>query len=209
MKVYLFLFVFSMLNTSVCLGQKKTVLPYEIGMECFGKGDYICAIAFLGAAISQDNKNLLAYYNRGVAYLKQGIQYDMAVRDFTEVINRSPFHFPSYVNRAAAKKELQDFEGTYLDCDFVIDAGEFAPKEQRFYAYAIRGDCNRERGRYSEAIIDYTNAIELNPKSSSTYYFRGVVNIAYGNRKAGCLDLSKSGELGDSHSYSLIRQHCQ
>jgi tetratricopeptide (TPR) repeat protein len=206
-----FLLLLLLLNLSAknTLSQTKET-PFEIGIKYYNSGEYILAIAFLGVAIDQDNQNVLAYYHRGMAYLKQGIQIDKAVVDLSEVIRISPFSFVAYANRAAAKIKLGDIEGALADCNFVIDVSEgFDIKNDLLgFAYQNRGQCNRLREKNPEAISDFTKAIQLNYNDANSYMGRGLSNIALGNKKLGCLDFSKAGELGYD-AYDAIRLFCK
>jgi Tfp pilus assembly protein PilF len=59
------------------------------------------------------------------------------------------------------------------------------------------------------AIVDFTKAIELDPKYIDAYYFRGLYYIKIGEKNKGCLDLSKAGELGLGEAYETIKEYCQ
>jgi hypothetical protein len=63
-------------------------------------------------------------------------------------------------------------------------------------------------GDQNEAVIDCGNAIKINPKYAEAYYVRGLIKLATGDRNGGCYDLSKSGELGNSSSYGIIKDYC-
>lgn len=61
---------------------------------------------------------------------------------------------------------------------------------------------------FSGAIIDYTKAIEINPKFEDAYYNRGKTKILLGLKDSGCLDLSKAGEFGYEKAYDLPKEYC-
>jgi len=75
-----------------------------------------------------------------------------------------------------------------------------------FYFY--RGDSRSKIRDYTSAIEDYTMVLEFNKNSSKAYYSRGLAKIFSGQRAAGCLDLSKAGELGMKEAYDTIKQFC-
>lgn len=52
-------------------------------------------------------------------------------------------------------------------------------------------------------------AIELDPKYSDSYYYRGLSYLLLDEKNKGCLDLRKAGELGVSEDYDMIKKFCQ
>jgi tetratricopeptide (TPR) repeat protein len=74
-------------------------------------------------------------------------------------------------------------------------------------AYFLRGVAKSSLGDQRNAIQDCSNAILLNPKYAEAYFIRGIIKLAL-NDSSGCLDLSKSGELGYAGAYNVIRDFC-
>ena len=62
-------------------------------------------------------------------------------------------------------------------------------------------------GNLPEAFDDYTKAIELNPNFAEAYYNRGLVQIYMKDTRKGCLDISKSGELGIEDAYDVLKMY--
>jgi tetratricopeptide (TPR) repeat protein len=63
-------------------------------------------------------------------------------------------------------------------------------------------------GNYREALEDFSNAISLKPKFPEAYYNRGLIYILLSDRKSGCEDLSKAGELGILDAYRVMKRYC-
>jgi len=61
---------------------------------------------------------------------------------------------------------------------------------------------------YRGAIYDCTKVIELEPNNSEAYEIRGFSKISIGQKESGCLDLSRSGELGNYKAYDTIKKFC-
>ena len=69
---------------------------------------------------------------------------------------------------------------------------------------------------YSEVIADYTKAINYSPSDNkydlATYYLmRGELKILSGDKRGGCEDLGKGGDICDkltNHAYEKIREYC-
>jgi hypothetical protein len=57
-------------------------------------------------------------------------------------------------------------------------------------------------------MADYDKVILLDAKYKEAYTNRGVLRIQMGQKDAGCMDLSKGGELGDQKAYEGIRKYC-
>jgi hypothetical protein len=54
-----------------------------------------------------------------------------------------------------------------------------------------------------------TTAIELNPQSSNSYFFRGRAYIALENPILGCQDLKKAEALGEKDASNYIKKLCK
>ena len=64
-------------------------------------------------------------------------------------------------------------------------------------------------GRWVEAVAHYTRATELFPGLAEAYFNRGLVLIYLKDKEKGCIDLSRSGELGVAEAYRVISKHCE
>lgn len=62
---------------------------------------------------------------------------------------------------------------------------------------------------YIQSIESYSKAIEYYPYMGDAYFNRGLVLIYLKDKEKGCIDLSRSGELGVSESYSVIKKYCE
>ena len=64
-------------------------------------------------------------------------------------------------------------------------------------------------GRSVEAVEAFTRALELYPAMGEAYFNRGLVLIYIKDKEKGCIDLSRSGELGIAEAYRVIARHCE
>lgn len=92
---------------------------------------------------------------------------------------------------------------------FFLFSLTFTGYSQTAKEYYNRGLAKEELKDYSDAIADYSTAIEIDPKYAITYYFRGLAKLKLGQKDSGCLDFSKAGELGYSDAYEAIKKNCQ
>ena len=101
------------------------------------------------------------------------------------------------------KRELHHYTESIVDYTKAI---EIDPVPE---IYFYRANVKSELQDYRGAIFDLTQAIELNPKYAEAFYFRGGAELVLGQKDAGCLDLSKAGELGFAEAYEQIKKYCQ
>jgi len=102
----------------------------------------------------------------------------------------------------ASQNNVVKYDEVLNDLDQVI---KLSPKFAG--AHYNRGNINTYSRNFSEAINDYTKAIELEPEMGEAYYNRGLIRVFLENQQ-GCQDLSKSGELGVTEAYNVIKRYC-
>ena len=78
------------------------------------------------------------------------------------------------------------------DCDRAIISGRNGQNasRQRSFAFDTRGLLNWKRGRYSDAVDDYNEAIALEPAFATSLYGRGLSEIKLGKKKEGNADIT-------------------
>ena len=75
--------------------------------------------------------------------------------------------------------------------------------------YLNRGIDNFDKGNYSEAITDFTKAIEINPDYSLAYFNRGLAYAEIDNFSQACSDWQKAYQLGYKDALELINKYCK
>ena len=120
------------------------------------------------------------YFQAGNAYLDEE-QWDEAITEYTKAIELNPEFAEAYANRAVAylEKYLEGY-GAYdwviADCEKAMELDAHIKLNARLaLAYAERGKCFFQKGKYDQAVADYTRAMDLNPVSN----WRTPVNIYY------------------------------
>jgi|TARA_A100001035_G_scaffold255909_1_gene230778 tetratricopeptide (TPR) repeat protein len=89
------------------------------------------------------------------------------------------------MNKLFQFNEFIELGNIFMDCEAYLIALEhfnkaislsYLPvnKDRLIKAYDLRGKTKRFLGMYIESIIDYSKAIELDPKDSYLYFFRGM-----------------------------------
>jgi tetratricopeptide (TPR) repeat protein len=136
--------------------------------------------------------NAEAYYNRGIAYSKNGdsVALDRAIADYTQTIQLDPKFVEAYVNRGYAYSEKGEYDRAVADYTQAI---QLDPKfvdayVNRARAYRLKGDIDR-------AIADYTQVIQLNPKFAPAYYNRGIAYRMKGDTDRAIADYRQAIKL--------------
>ncbi|MDH5366362.1 MAG: tetratricopeptide repeat protein [Cyclobacteriaceae bacterium] len=174
----------------------------QTGMSFYEKKQYLEAILHFNKAIEKDNTYSKAYFLRGS--IKENFDdRHGAMQDFNKAVELNKNYSEAYFARGNVKFILQDYYGAIDDFSKVIELDDSNVK-----AYLKRGEAKQRLEAYEDAINDCTRIIEINTKNIDAYFLRGILRIEYGHIEAGCLDLSKAGELGDSKAYEIIRERC-
>ena len=185
--------------------------------------------------ITKKPGNSLSYFYKGItqALLKQ---YSSSINYYTKAIemdNRNPFY---YINRSTIQAEMIDFISSIENNMPVmaLDGGSSTMRSREktnvrtynydeaiadlnaaerltsslTYIYYNRANLKCLSNKMPDAIEDYSKAIKLYPYFAEAYFNRGLVQIYLRDTEKGCLDISKSGELGIDESYSIIKKYC-
>ena len=100
------------------------------------------------------------------------------------------------------------------DLDYTVKEMERYGKEETLLSprnpntYAEYSNTLVLEGKYFEALKDCNFAIQFT-ELAVAYYYRGLAKVNLGDKMGGCLDMSKSGELGYQDAYIMIKKYCQ
>ena len=115
------------------------------------------------------------YYLRGKIY-EELEQYQNAIDNYTECLNRKSDYATVYASRSSAKWKRHLYEEAIADCEKVL---EFIPDDA--HSYMIMGGAKLNLKRYEEAIADFGKVIdELSPNNTNVYYNRGAARYEWG-----------------------------
>lgn len=79
--------------------------------------------------------------------------------------------------------------------------------KKKWFIWDTRAEIYLNLNEFKLAIEDASKAININPNSNS-FYLRGMAYINENKIEKGCIDLSRSGELGNAEAYSSIKIFC-
>ncbi len=199
----------------------------------FENGEYKRAIELYDKVILNSDNDPYNYYLRGLAKHNVNDNYG-AITDLTKSLNllktenlegnwayqkRTFKTQDGYMNgvgmsfihkyyhilfyRGYSKYKVEDYRGAlqdflnYLKYDYT--------EESVFELLAITYYALED---YKNAAKYYEEAIKINPENERSYFFLGVSYLETDELNKGCLNLSKSGELGNLKAYELIKKYC-
>ncbi len=137
-------------------------------------GISILVVFFLTVGISYGQNTAEEYYDKGLEYAVQG-RFKEAKKEFEEALKVDQLYGPAKQNL----KVVEDAIDQRIRREIAINLFkiEINPRDADvYYNLAILYD---EKGRYNQAISNYTKVIEINPRHAVAYYNRGN---AYGKK---------------------------
>ena len=116
-------------------------------------------------------------YSQGVQLAAQR-KYDLADQRFSQAIELNPEFIEAYMGRCQVRYVLGDDRGVLDDCTAIIRIRSQVPQAHYYQGRA------RHRLNYVEhAIQAYSNAISLDQKYASAYYYRGLARADVREKK--------------------------
>lgn len=204
----------------------KSSAEYNSEAEALEReGRYEEAIVLLNKALEIDPENIYALLNRAVDKSILG-DYEGAINDYSKVIEIDPRNTLALLNRGKNKKRMENYIGAIEDFDraiktkggelVYIDIVENPLLDNGFEFDAQMEEIRFERGisRYNidslkTAFEDFDFCIKKNYELPDSYYWRGLIFLAYDMTTEACEDLKKARELGDPEAGELIDTYCK
>ena len=143
---------------------------------------------------SIDRKDAQAYYDRAFEYHQQQ-EYDLALADYSQVIELDPDLEKAYVNRGLIYQTQGKDEEAISDYNKAIEINPNNPN-----SYQNRGVVYFEREEYQLAEADWSKVIELNPEDGLAYYNRGFLYLELGDKSLAKADLETARRLSTSQN---------
>ncbi|MBD2200312.1 tetratricopeptide repeat protein [Calothrix anomala FACHB-343] len=189
------------------------------GLARYQLGDYHSAIDDYTQAIRINPHVAVTYRNRGDARSHLGDRQG-AIEDYSQAIKINPHYAVTdknssisryllieqqkftqaikinsndalaYYNRAQARADLGDYEGTIADYTQAIKINP-----NYVDAYYSRGNAHFDLGDYHNAMKDYTQVIKLNSHYVDAYYNRGHARFGIGDKQGALEDFRKAADI--------------
>ena len=155
--------------------------------------DLTAAIDDLDAAFTLQGELWIVYFTRAF------VRYKLLESELLSKMN-------SKNSGVAVKRDTSVPNMNYMliksDLDKVV---ELMPDFE--YGFYNRANLLMDLNDFKGAVVDYTEAIKINPRFAEAYFNRGLANMYMGNTEAGVADLSKAGELGIYSAYNAIKRN--
>ena len=216
--------ILSILTLTSC--DFKSSADYNAEAEKLEKeGKYAEAIPFLDKAIEKDPNNIYALINRGVdkSILED---YKGSIEDYTKIIELDSDNTLAFLNSGKNKKKLEDYQGAIEDFEKAIktkggemlymDKVENSFIETGFEFDVAMEEIRFERGlarynidRLKLAFDDFNFCLEKQFEKPASFYWRGIIHVAYGMNTEGCYDLNEARKLGDQNAQEMIDKYCK
>ncbi len=168
-----------------------SVEPYRMrGMARRMKGEFALALDDLNAALNMEPKNADCLTQRGRVYLAKG-DASSALSDFAAAFNEDPTAGEAAAGAGYALALLKAESGQIIDA---LNAGVGArPLDPQTHFLAGLALC--ELGDYTQAVTQFTRAIELDGKQAEFYVCRGSALDKLGDAAGARADFEQAIQL--------------
>ena len=146
----------------------------------------------------------LYFFDRGLARLRKGDNYQGAYEDFTSAINLDPNFADAYVNRAITYQCLNKRQEAYDD---VAKALELEPLNTA--ALFNRGYMYGQQEMFQESLTQMDAVLKLDPTHEKAMFYRGIAKVNLDDEAGACEDWKKAVELGFEDIHGIIDEHCK
>ncbi len=168
------------------------------------RGDYLLANLDFSKALSLKPNNSDIFYHRGISWVGLN-EYEKAINDFNAVSTASPDYADALYHRGYCYFQLQKPEIAVKDLTLSLS---ITPSAEAYYQ---RGLIKKFYKKYTDALLDFDEALKLNSDYTAAIYERGVLRVNVGN-KEGYKDLTKAALGGyepaatalKTYKYSLL-----
>lgn len=138
-------------------------------------------------------------YNVAMQRLQSG-NYEIAAKQFEEVIKQENYMLPAYYNLTVIKINFeQDYDGAIKILDNIINSQGYGQNPDIVYAslFFNRGLAKSYLELEEDAIIDFNEALKIDPEHVSSFGGRGCSLMNINRKKEALSDFNKAILLGD------------
>ncbi|MHC1705166.1 MAG: tetratricopeptide repeat protein [Tenuifilaceae bacterium] len=159
------------------------------------------AVSEYQKALSFDPSNQIIALNLAV----EEIEMTRFIEQFSGDLGSISFEMGGITNKKEDKKEIIN---SYSEIISSLKTIEKKLPDLAVIPYNI-GNAYLFSENLDNAIAEYNLALRIEPNFAEAWFNRGMVYLIKGEKQKGCLDISKSGELGINQAYSIIQKFCK
>ena len=151
------------------------------------------------STFSTYSQSSIESYNAALDKLQSG-NYDVAAKEFEDVIKQENYMLPAYYNLTVIKINFeQDYDGAIKILDNIIKSQGYEQNPDIVYAslYFNRGLAKSYLEQEEDAIIDFNEALKIDSEHASSYGSRGCSLMNINRNKDALSDFDKAILLGD------------
>lgn len=130
-----------------------------------------------------------AYYDKGVAHFEKR-EYDLAIQDFTKVIQIAQNSTAGYTYRCLTYLQIREYKQAIDDCSWAIKLNPNLPPP-----YFPRGVAYIGTGQYGLAVQDLDQVVCFTPSFDPAYSMRGEAYLRWGQNERALEDFSRAIKL--------------
>lgn len=187
------------LNKAIQLQADNIMALYNRAMTYAVMEDYEPAIRDLDEVLRINTQDVWAYVSRGWYKYEHSNDLEGAISDQTKALELNPTEFQALLNRGelqCAAEQYDDALNTY--------ASLIAHHPDNVWGYSRRAVIHMHKENFTEAIVDYTRAIDIEP-SHACYCNRGLCYSKLEDYDSAIRDLSEAIRLVSEPRASLFR----
>jgi len=141
-----------------------------------------------------------SFFNNGFEKHLHG-DLSTAIQLYSKAIDNDPQFVMAYQMRGAAQQQLKKYAQAINDYSMVITCGEPYFKAVGYYN---RGVVKNITGDYQAAILDFSQAIELDKRMAAAFFHRGIAKSKTGDLAGHLEDFRQAAKLGDNNAESWL-----
>lgn len=186
---------------------------YNNGLVYYKNGDLKNALSSFTSCTNLDQNHANGYYLRSLVKIDMGDLFG-AISDYDHIINNNLGTKLTTTNLATVynNKAYALVQLNMLDEALPVVNKALELDENKGYIWGTRGEIYYNKKQYDLSITDFDKFISLQSTgiaAGNAYYYRGLCKLQLDNKIDGCMDLSKSNELGYPKALEAINMFCK
>lgn len=165
--------------------------------------DYPAAITDCTQALALNPRDTEAYLNRGLAHQRSG-QTAAALADYDHLLQLKPHDFRAYYNRGLMQANQQAYREAIVDYGAALRQASPLDHATLAEIHNDRGLAQLELELWTQAISDFTQAIQFNSADLRAYYNRGCAYHHQGNLLAAVADFTHALKIDPDHAQAYL-----